>query len=306
MGHGFRLTGIVRILPVWSLFLIVMIVSMCVVAVASLSTVRAQSTAIENPQPGSIGVEGAIGSAAPTRGATITVPQNGQTFSRSLITVSGLCPDGLLVKVFSNNVFVGAAQCVRGSYSIQADLFVGRNDLVARVFDDLDQAGPDSNVVSVTFNDPQFLQSGLSKLLLTSNFARRGANPSETLTWPIILSGGTPPYAISVDWGDGKQQDLLSRSEAGTFDIRHIYDNAGVYTVTIKATDRNGQSAFLQVVGAANGAIAQKPDDEAAKERVVTRVLWEPTLVFLPLIGAAFWLGRRYELAVIRKHLERQ
>jgi hypothetical protein len=56
-----------------------------------------------------------------------------------------------LVKIFKNNVFGGSVQCDRGNFSLQSDLFVGTNELVARVFDELDQPGPDSNIVTVTF-----------------------------------------------------------------------------------------------------------------------------------------------------------
>ena len=31
-------------------------------------------------------------------------------------------------------------------------------------------------------------------------------------TWPIEISGGSPPYAISVNWGDGKQPTLISQT----------------------------------------------------------------------------------------------
>ena len=55
----------------------------------------------------------------------------------------------MLVKLFKNNVFAGSVQCEDGSYSIKTDLFVGTNELVARVYDDLDQPGPDSNVLTV-------------------------------------------------------------------------------------------------------------------------------------------------------------
>src|SRR5665213_999026 len=158
---------------------------------------------------GSIGIQGTIPSPPPARGATIVVPSNGDVFTNVPITVSGLCPTGLLVKIFDNNVFVGSTVCVNGSYSLQIDLFSGRNDLVARVYDALDQAGPDSNTVTVTFNDAQFLQFG-THVSLTSDFAERGAPPGQKLDWPVILSGGTAPYAVSVDWGDGTATDLLS------------------------------------------------------------------------------------------------
>ncbi len=263
---------------------------------------------VENPQSGSIGIEGKIPSAPPTRGATITTPSNGQTFVRTPITVAGLCPTGLLVKIFANNVFVGSVQCSGGSYSLQIDLFAGQNDLVARVFDAFDQAGPDSNVVTVTFNDSQFNPFGGSLLSLTSSYAQRGSNPSEVLVWPIILSGGTGPYAISVDWGDSKAPDLISQPFTGTIDLKHVYDSAGVYKVIVKATDKNGLTAYLQLVAIANGAITSNVPgkDQAGGPTVITRVLWAPAAASIVLVVISFWLGRRYELAALRKHLEQQ
>jgi len=263
-------------------------------------------TSVENPQGGSVGIQGKIPSAPPTRGATITTPGNGQSFNRTPITVAGLCPKGLLVKVFSNNVFVGSVQCDTGSYSLLADLFSGENDLVARVYDAFDQAGPDSNIVKVTFNDGQFNPFGYSLLSLTSPYAQRGANPGQTLTWPVILSGGTGPYAISIDWGDNKAADLISQQFAGTIGLKHVYDSAGVYRVIVKATDKNGLSAYLQLVAIANGAITSNTEDgdKNDKQTVVTEVLWIPAAISIVLVFISFWLGRRYELASLRKHLE--
>lgn len=267
--------------------------------------VSAQSS-VQNPQSGSVGVEGRIPSQPPKIAATITSPRTGQTFDRTPVTVTGLCTRGLLVKIFSNNVFIGSVACTNGSYSIQVDLFSGRNDLVARIFDQFDQPGPDSNIVTVTLNDNQFNPIGGTPLRLTSNFAQRGANPGQTLTWPIILSGGTGPFAISVDWGDGTSADLISSEFGGTIDLSHVYASAGLYTITVKATDKNGLSAFLQLVGVANGAIVTNADEKKEEPEVISKVLWIPAAVLLPMVAVSFWLGRRYELAVLRKHLERQ
>ena len=259
----------------------------------------------QNPQNGSMGVEGTVPAEPPKQGATITTPANGQVFTKIPVRVSGLCPNDLLVKVFSNNVFVGSTLCSGGSYSLEVDLLSGRNDLVVRVFDTLDQPGPDSNTITVTFNDSQFTGFTGSPVILTSDYARRGANPGQTLTWPIIVNGGTPPYAISVDWGDGKPSTLLSRQENGTVDLTHVYDQAGTYKITVRATDKNGLSAYLQLVGVANGAVS-KTDAAAAVSGDTgrTKVLWAPAAATVPLVFVAFWLGRRYELAALRKHLE--
>lgn len=280
---------------------------LCTLLPGLAATVSA-ATAPENPQEGAVGVEGRVPSDPPKTPATITAPTNGQSFGSTPITVSGLCTTGLLVKIFANNVFVGSVQCERGSYTIQVDLFSGRNDLVARIFDAFDQAGPDSNIVTVNFNDAQFSPFNSSLLRLTSNYAQRGANPGQTLTWPVIMSGGSGPYAISVDWGDNKAPDLISQEFTGTIDLSHVYDSAGIYKVIVKATDKNGLSAFLQLVAVANGAVTADAEGEAAdtSQGVTTQVMWLPAAACIPLIFVSFWLGRRYELASLRRHLERR
>lgn len=277
-----------------------------VLGAVMLFSAQSKVLAVDNPQSGSTGLTGQIGSAPPKTAPTITSPTNGQTFTSTPLTVSGLCTTGLLVKVFSNNVFMGSVVCANGSYSIKIDLFSGQNDLLARQYDALDQASPDSNVVRITFNDQQFSSVGSTLMYLTSDYARRGANPGETLLWPVILVGGTGPYAISVDWGDGKPTDLLSQSFAGSFNINHVYDSAGVYNITIKATDKNGLTAYLQVVGVANGAITSSSESTDNKQSIltVTKVIWAPAAMLLPLILVAFWLGRKYELSSLRKHFE--
>jgi hypothetical protein len=258
----------------------------------------------DNPQSGSVGLEGKVDGPPPSTPATISIPSNGQTFTNTPIRIGGLCKTGLLVKIFSNNVFIGSVVCAGGSYSLQADLFSGTNELVARVYDALDQAGPDSNVVTVTFNDAQFAQFG-TRVTLSSSFARKGANPGDTLTWPITLAGGASPYAISVDWGDGKPATLLSRSFPGNFDVTHVYDSAGVYNVVIKATDANGVTAYLQVVGVGTGEVSGKNlSTNTATSTSKTRILWEPLLVLIPMVLVAFWLGKRHELFTIRKRIE--
>lgn len=268
--------------------------------------VQAQS---QNPQTGSVGMQGTISAPPPTTPATITVPSSGQGFTTLPVTVSGLCTGDLLVKLFKNNVFAGSAQCQNGTYSIIIDLFNGQNELVARVFDSLDQAGPDSNKVNVVFTDPG--RGTTSRVSITSDFAKRGANPGATLTWPINLSGGTGPYALSVDWGDGKTPDLISAEFPGTLDLTHVYDSPGVYNIIVKATDKNGGVAFLQLVGIANGPLSQTSGQDSGDNGDATtvaatksRILWEPAAILIPLILSTFWLGKKYELKMLRKKIE--
>jgi hypothetical protein len=258
----------------------------------------------QNPQNGQIGLEGQIPTDPPKVGATITTPVNGQTFSTLPITVGGLCPKDLLVEIFRNDVFAGAVECVTGSYSLQIDLFIGQNELVARVFDALNQAGPDSNHVIVNFVSGS--PGASPRISLTTPYAKRGADPGTQLIWPITVTGGTPPYAISVDWGDKSSPDLISVKTAGPLDLKHTYGQAGVYNVIIKGTDSKGDAAYLQVVAVANGTAQQNTGGGAGKsvktEKVV--VIWPIIIVFVFAISG-FWLGERHEVEVIKQKLQK-
>jgi hypothetical protein len=256
-------------------------------------------------QSGSVGVQGKVPAAPPSQAATINIPSDGQSFSSLPITVSGFCVNNTLVEIYKNNVFAGSTPCQNNSYRLQIDLFDGRNDLVAKEFDDLNQAGPDSNTVTVNFSTP--LPSIGPRISLTSEFAKRGANPGSILSWPVTLSGGSGPYAISVDWGDKSNPDLISQQIPGILNLQHTYAQAGVYNVLIKASDANGNVAFLQVVGIGNGPIKQAGTTSSngllTTER--TKIIWWPIIVLFVFILIAYWLGQKHQLEAIRRRLRR-
>lgn len=260
------------------------------------------------PTPGSYGLEATKLQPPPTTSATIATPTNGASFTTSPITVSGLCTTDLLVQVYDNGAMVGSINCVSGSFSLQVSLFTGQNDLTTTQYDDLGQPGPNGNTVSVTYNNADFAAFG-TLVTLTSNYGRRAANPGQTLTWPLILSGGTGPYAFSIDWGDGSKPDLKSQALAGGVDITHVYSQSGIYHVTIKVSDVNGVSAFLQLVAIANGKPTGATGDVGGGTKggttVITKVVWWPAVVCLILLLPTYWLGRRSELVTLHKQLEK-
>lgn len=290
---------------------VVALVAVCLAPPASAQTLPPgfEPLTTENPRANSFGMEGTISAPPPTEGARITAPSGGQNFTNPIITVSGVCPTGLLVEVLSNNVMVGSTLCESGSFSVQISLFPGQNDLTADVYDELGQKGPPSNTVSVTYNNPdaQFSPFAAS-ITLTSAYSRRGADPGSTLVWPLQLTGGTGPYAFSINWGDGTEPELMSQPTAGIVNIRHVYDAPGIYRVTIRVTDVNGVTGFLQVIAVATGAAENaivNTDEQPERIIIQNQVIWLPALAVLLLLLPAFWLGRRHEARAMRKKLER-
>ncbi len=263
------------------------------------------------PKPGSYGLEATKTKEPPTTAARITIPGNNASFAEAPITVRGIAPDGLMVQVYNNGVLVGSVMSSGGSFEQQVSLFAGTNVLYAIVYDELDQAGPVSNEVSIEYTNTDFQAFG-EQITLTSAFGRRSAAVNSELTWPLQLSGGSGPYAFSIDWGDGSEPQLLSQAAGGVINISHVYKNAGIYQVNIRVTDVNGVSAFLQLVAVANG----RPDASTSGNTDgggdgsgggsgsgQQEVLWIPSAASLAMLPPAFILGRMSQVVSLRNKM---
>lgn len=261
-------------------------------------------------------VPGPIPSSAPT----ISNLSSGTIFTTSdPVSIKGSCPGNTLVKIFKNEVLAGAALCQNGSYQLQIDLFIGNNSLIARAYNTNDVASPDSSVVSAQLrpagsdlnSSDQLNSQGApaGQFYMTSQVFHRGAEVGDTMTWPLTLAGGQPPYAVSVSWGDGKTE-LISPGNANTLDIKHVYSQtagaSGSFTVVIHATDQAGNNSYLQLVAIVSGS--NKPAGVVGnisggyKNSAVVRTAWQ-AIVVLAIIVLSFWLGERRELKILKSRI---
>lgn len=266
------------------------------------------SAASPPPEGGSIGLSGVMPGKAPTVAATIQQPTNGQRFSATPVVVSGTCPADTLVELFKNDIFAGSTACsATGKYSLEIDLLIGQNVLAARVYDALNQAGPDSNTVTVFYDalPPQAgaltpLNFGGDQLLLNTDAVFRGVFPNKDMNVPLDILGGTPPYAINIQWGDSTNK-VIPRNDNLTFNATHSYKKPGTYQVSIQGTDAAGRVAFLTVASIVNGqpAIANSTTASATTTNKLL-VLW-PLYVGSFAVVISFWLGERREKQILMK-----
>ena len=279
--------------------------------VGLILSVYTVSAASPGPESGSIGVSGIVPGKPPTVAPTIDSPKSGQRFSTTPVTVKGTCPKNTLVQLFKNDIFAGSIPCSdNGSYSLDIDLLIGRNTLVARVYDDLNQAGPDSNKPAVFYDAvaPQSgpltsLDFGGAQMLLNTDAVFRGVFPNETLKVPINILGGTPPYAINVQWGDSSNK-VVPRKNNLDFALDHVYARPGTYQIAVQGSDANGRIAFLTVAAIVNGqpATVTGSTDKGVPPSVVAKLLtlW-PLYTALVAVAASFWLGERREKHVLSR-----
>jgi len=211
-------------------------------------------------------VTAAVTGPLPTAPAIITSPLDGASFPDPLVTVDGTCSAGYVVKLFRNGVFSGSTLCTVGNtFTIQVTLTAGHNDLNAQIYNFIDQPGLPGNTIGVTYNVPatptttttptSIPQAKVAPLLLETATQYQGALPGHEIVWTIKISGGTAPYAISVEWNDGSV-DVYSQPTAGTFEIKHTYARPGsykgAYFIKVRASDSQQRQAVLQVVALIN------------------------------------------------------
>ena len=287
---------------------------------ASQSVAIASALNPTDPVIDSEGVYGVVAGPVPTTAPTLHGVTSGQTFTTSdPVALQGSCPNGTIVKIFKNEVFAGGTLCKNGSFKLSIDLFVGSNALVARAYNTNDVASPDSATTPVYLSLAGIGLQGTSQLnssgspanqfFVTSDISHRGAGVGATMSWPLIISGGQQPYAVSVSWGDGKT-DLISQRSPGRFDVSHAYQQPGgyqgSYTIVIKASDFIGSSSYLQLVSIVSGG--KKPISVVSsvsrgyRNSVFVRSAWQ-LLVAAGLVVLAFWLGEKRELHVTRRQI---
>lgn len=269
----------------------------------AISTATAASP---GPEAGSIGLNGAMPGPAPTTAAVITSPRNGQRFGTTPVNVSGTCPKGTLVEVFKNDIFAGSSACDdRGTFSMEIDLLIGQNILIARVFDALNQAGPDSGSVTVFYDalPPQAgalspMSFGGDQMLITTDAVFRGAFPDKQMLIPITIVGGVSPFAVNVQWGDSTNK-VIPRNDNIPFKADHVYKKPGTFQITLQATDSQGRVAFMTVASIVNGqptGVTSGGTNPQTESKIL--LLW-PFFVSAVAVVIAFWLGERREKHIL-------
>jgi hypothetical protein len=267
-------------------------------------------------QQGDINVSGIVAGAPPTEPAVILVPTDGTHFTESVIAVSGTCEYGLLVEIMRNNAFAGSQMCsVSGTFSLQVTIIPGTNILIARVSDNLGQYGPDSNPVTVYLDSvtptPVVPGSGGTTpvspkalpFLIYTQPVQRGVYPKQLMSIAYEVDGGVSPYAISINWGDGSQPDIVALTAAGDFDKTHIYDRPGQFVVSVSGTDSKQSKAFIQTIVIVNGTIPKTVSTAfgsvACQEDTIvctiiasTNMLW-PILMLALALTLSFWAGEQ-------------
>lgn len=266
------------------------------------------------PEAESVGLSGEMPGPPPQDPAAITSPNDQDRFDTSPITVEGTCPDDSLVEILNNNIFAGSALCSNdNTFSLDVGLLIGENQLRARVYDSLNQSGPNSEAITVFYDalPPQeeplpSSETGNNQLLLNTDIVYRGNFPDETLTMPVEIIDGTPPFALDVNWGDNNEE-TIPRDNNQPFRINHVYTRPGTYEVDLQVTDSEQRIAHLSTVVIINGRPPELPAGGVGASGTtggesplmsIVYLLWPIFAAILAMV-LSFWMGERREKRIL-------
>src|SRR5579859_5315065 len=110
-----------------------------------VATSRSVVLASSDPVTVNESVYAVVAGSAPATAPTVTSIAPGTVFTdNNPVTIAGSCPADTLVKVYSNDVLIGATFCQNGRFSVSVNLFLGSNTIVVRAFNANDVMGPES------------------------------------------------------------------------------------------------------------------------------------------------------------------
>lgn len=254
----------------------------------------------------------------PTTAAIIDSPLDKTSTNDANILVSGSCPvitPAIIVVIYRDSDLIGAAGCsAAGQFFATTHLIEGANILTPIIQTITYDYGPAGQPVTIYYQKPTATYDQNKpvvealKLQVDGPFITYKIN--EPLTWPIMITGGRPPYYLTINWGDN-QSETLHFNSSGHQQAKHVYTKSQTYLIHAQAIDALGDSASISVaavtsLGSAGinglgstGATIKNGD--LSFSNIVIIIYWVLAAIIL-----AFWLGTRYEKLMLGARLRKR
>lgn len=161
--------------------------------------------------------------------------------------------------------------------------------------------------VNPCFDTSELQALNPSRPTIIANCIKRNIFSGEPMTLPIMVIGGTAPYALFIDWGDGTT-DLKTVLDTKYNDYLHTYTTAGIKVVTLKTTDANGTTSYLETVVQVNGTTPAANASPIANFTNSLSNIWTeapvPLYVAAVTLVLGFWVGDIFQRLFSKEHVK--
>jgi hypothetical protein len=137
------------------------------------------------------------------------------------------------------------------------------------------------------------------------NCIQRSIFTGDTITLPVRIAGGTAPYAFWINWGDGVTE-LKSVADMNYHNYQHTYKTAGILGISLKTSDANGITSFLQTVVQVNSTVPAGAGGSTTVGTFISGLgsIWTeapvPLYVAAVTLVLGFWVGDIFQRLFVK------
>jgi hypothetical protein len=286
----------------------------------------------------SIDVSATVPQIPPMIAPTITSPGNGARFTNDTVRIAGTCPyadPALFIAIYEGTNVIGSTICDNTNhYSVSVSLSVGDHAVFAQVVTFTGNLGMASDTITITrylprpdastVVPPDFSLPILPPLIIINTQPVLTYSSTGEVVWQGSFTGGTAPYTVHIDWGDGQSNDYII-SDHSEHEFRHRYSNnndiignssghmngnsvktSNSHPIIITVTDDNGNVTVLHITAATAVPIIIPFSSDLTTSRQWYESLLQSTVtkfyILLFIIIIIAWLLRRRHDRNERRH----
>jgi hypothetical protein len=209
-------------------------------------------TALGHATADTFSVGATVKAPIPSSPAIITSPSEGDRLGSDSQLVSGSCPivtPQVIVAITVDNANVGSAICDGANdFALPLRLSPGAHTVVAQAMTITGDTGPASTPLHITLaptstrtsatvtSQPNGPSTTPNPLVIAPEGTMLWLGDDKAATWAGTITGGTPPYKVLIDWGDGTSK-TSSDQGAGDASFGHTYTTLQPYNMSLSVTD---------------------------------------------------------------------
>jgi hypothetical protein len=259
--------------------------------------------------------------------AVITSPTDSGTTTQATTVIHGNCPvidPPIIVVLYEGTNVIGSQQCAGdGTFAIPVSLNPGSHTIITQVMNFTGQNGAAGTPVVITYtptaaqNAPTATGSNAQSSSPADDqdagsHIGTGASVYPTITtdnpflifgpdkdaiWTGDIQGGTAPYTVTINWGDGTIQKIHNVSE-GLFRAHHHYTVMKTYSVRMEVRDVKGRVLGVTITAISPAQFSAYPAPSIIGSTNLSRTWLLYGLYILTVVALTmFWHRERLHYA---------